>query len=170
MILRARNLISLCALAASFSALVAGCERAASAPRVGAVPAGTATATRPTVEPAIALVRSEDGAAHRDAAVRPAAHLSSISEASSHSSSPTVPDWAADAVFYQIFPERFATAIHRTIRPKIRSNRQSESPIPGRFRPGPATGMPAPIGKRSWGQTSSKTAFSTGATAATCKA
>ena len=36
----------------------------------------------------------------------------------------------------------------------------------GRFRPGPATGMPAPIGKRSSARTFSRTASSTGATAA----
>jgi cyclomaltodextrinase / maltogenic alpha-amylase / neopullulanase len=106
--LRARNLISLCAMSAPLAAAIAGCDRTVSVPRVGAAPAVTSTAARPTVEPAIALVRSEDGATHKDAVVRPAAHLSSVAESTSHSASPTAPDWAADAVFYQIFPERFA--------------------------------------------------------------
>ena len=49
--------------------------------------------------------RSDD---HRvDAKIRLAAHKIAESDSSEPLSSATVPAWAADAVFYQIFPERF---------------------------------------------------------------
>ena len=107
------------------------------------------------------MVRADDD----DDAVRPAVHSSSVAE------SAVVPDWAADAVFYQIFPERFANGD-----PTNDPTRESlESPDIGArqledFARGPATGTPAPIGKSSSAPTSSRTACFTVATAATCRA
>ena len=46
--------------------------------------------------------------ANEPARVQAAIHTSTAAESAQSLSSETVPEWAADAVFYQIFPERFA--------------------------------------------------------------
>jgi glycosidase len=108
MMLWARNLWSLCAVIALSAVALAGCDRADSAPqRIAAEPVASDD-NAPTVHQAVALVSSDSGGRHRDSAVQPAARLDSATESAKQDSSPSSPKWAADAVFYQIFPERFA--------------------------------------------------------------
>lgn len=60
-------------------------------------------------EAAVAPIVSVNDTKSRDTGrVRLAAHSSNTGGSPGALSSPTVPDWAADAIFYQIFPERFA--------------------------------------------------------------
>ncbi len=76
-------------VAALIVAMVSGCDQPSASDR--------ALAVAPSVAPASDPV-----------AVRHAAHTDEVDEAKVALASPTVPEWAADAVFYQIFPERFA--------------------------------------------------------------
>ena len=79
------------------------------------------------VEPIVSTV-------HVDDAVRPAAH-SSV-DAPPAEAAPEVPDWVADAIFYQIFPERFANGD-----PTNDPTRDSlEGPVPLSWKTSPWTG------------------------------
>ena len=113
-----------------------GCE-----PAVSAREDGSSSTAR--VEPVVSTVRVDE-------AVRPAVH-SSV-DAPPAEAAPAVPAWVADAVFYQIFPERFANG-DPTERPDPRVARSARrrARSRGRFRPGPATGTPAPIGSKQLG-------------------
>jgi glycosidase len=73
----------------ALGAFVSGCDTATSAPAANVA----------NDKPAVSLVLLDE-------AVRPAVH-SSV-QAPSPQAAATVPAWVADAVFYQIFPERFA--------------------------------------------------------------
>ncbi|MEX2092196.1 MAG: glycoside hydrolase family 13 protein [Pirellulales bacterium] len=90
-----QNLLSWAACAALGVASI-GCSPAASVTdrnSSDAAPAGN-------IEPTVASVYTDD-------AVQPAVH-SSVAEPLTKVAAVPVPTWAADAVFYQIFPERFA--------------------------------------------------------------
>jgi hypothetical protein len=69
-------------------------------------------AATPVVElsstPASSADAGDDDAVDQAVAVRPVARETARVAAGDALSSPTVPGWAADAIFYQIFPERFA--------------------------------------------------------------
>jgi cyclomaltodextrinase len=139
MTLRAKNLWSLCAFAALAATAISGCDRAASAPRPIATEAVAADQARPAVQQAVAIIGSEDSARHRDSAVRPAANLGSAAEsAKSETPSTSVPTWAADAVFYQIFPERFANG--DTSNDPTRDSLESPDRAPESWKISPWTG------------------------------
>ena len=139
MTLRAKNLWSLCAFAALAATGIAGCDRAASAPRPIAAEAAAADEGRPAVQQAVAMIGSEDGGRHRDSAVQPAANLGSVTEsAKPEPTSTSVPNWAADAVFYQIFPERFANG--DTSNDPTRDSLESPERVPEAWKISPWTG------------------------------
>ncbi len=80
-------------MAAIFAMGLAGCDEPSSADHeVVAAP----------------VVRVERQASDESRPIHAAVRLGDSNEAPASLSSPTVPEWAADAVFYQIFPERFA--------------------------------------------------------------
>lgn len=81
------------------------------------------------VEPTLAAVRVDE-------AVRPAVHSQVESPPDDAAPAVPVPDWVADAVFYQIFPERFANGD-----PKNDPTRDSlEGPVPASWQISPWTG------------------------------
>lgn len=139
MTLRDRNLWPLCAFAALSAAVVVGCDRAASAPRPIAAEAAAADESRPAVQQAVAMIASENGGRHRDSAVQPAANLGSVVEtATQEPTSTSVPKWAADAIFYQIFPERFANG--DTSNDPTRDSLESPERAPETWKISPWTG------------------------------
>jgi cyclomaltodextrinase / maltogenic alpha-amylase / neopullulanase len=78
---------------------------------LGCAPGATAPdETSQAAGPAVEAVRPVLAAVRVDSAVHPAAHSSVESSVEAHAASEPipVPAWVADAVFYQIFPERFA--------------------------------------------------------------
>ena len=105
----------------SLAAIVVGCSPSVSTP-------GDAAAVAPRVEPVVATYRT-------DTEVKPAA-LSSVDPPTQADTSPPVPDWVADAVFYQIFPERFANG-DPTNDPTADS---LEGPVPKSWKISPWTG------------------------------
>src|SRR5688572_32371558 len=70
---------------------------------------GNNSAPRPSAKDTSGFVHANAPVAKssESVAVRVLVHTSAV-EASDALDSPTVPKWAADAVFYQLFPERFA--------------------------------------------------------------
>lgn len=89
---------------------------------------GDSTSTA-QVEPTLAAV-------HVDEAVRPAVHSQVEAPPDDAAPATMVPDWVADAVFYQIFPERFANGD-----PQNDPTRDSlEGPVPASWQITPWTG------------------------------
>jgi cyclomaltodextrinase len=98
----------------------AGCEQAASAPP-----------TIPRSDPApVSLARVEDGV--------PPVGRSSATERLSKVAHVPVPEWVADAVFYQIFPERFANGDSRN--DPTRDSLEGPESVPQSWKLSPWTG------------------------------
>jgi cyclomaltodextrinase / maltogenic alpha-amylase / neopullulanase len=102
-----------------------GCDQPASAPEGFA----RLPATSNRVDAAVGLVGVDHG-------VRPAA-ASSVAHSSPEAFA-TVPDWAADAVFYQIFPERFANG--DPTNDPTRESLESPDHVPKSWKVSPWTG------------------------------
>lgn len=82
----------------------------------------------------VAHVKPAVAAVHVDEAVHPAVHSSE--SAPPAKASPHVPGWVADAIFYQIFPERFANGD-----PQNDPTRDTlEGPVPESWKTSPWTG------------------------------
>jgi cyclomaltodextrinase len=121
-----RKVFDLCKRSTSWAALaVAAIAASGCGPTLSAQEGDSSRAAH--VEPAVATVRV-------DGAVRPAVH-SSV-DAPPAKSGPQVPDWVADAVFYQIFPERFANGDPKND-PTIDT---LEGPAPASWKVSPWTG------------------------------
>jgi cyclomaltodextrinase / maltogenic alpha-amylase / neopullulanase len=104
--------------AALFAAILCGCEaRAPNSEKSGARPV-TAIASGATVRDALSRSPSKG--------------------VSAPLSSPTVPRWAADAVFYQVFPERFANGDQSN--DPTRESLESPEAVPENWRISPWTG------------------------------
>jgi cyclomaltodextrinase / maltogenic alpha-amylase / neopullulanase len=73
-----------------------------------------------------------------DHSVQLAANRATVDDAEQALSSATVPAWAADAVFYQIFPERFANG--DTSNDPTRDSLESPDSVPGSWKISPWTG------------------------------
>ncbi len=85
-----------------------GCNRATSDANVGVTVGTTAGASAANAKADAPIVVSDAKPLRVvDGNVRFAAHSVAVDDSSDSPSLPTVPAWAADAVFYQIFPERF---------------------------------------------------------------
>ena len=59
-----------------------------------------------------------------------------------------VPDWVAEAVFYQIFPDRFRNGDPDNDPTRESLEDVASIPEAGRYRHGPEIGMPAPNGRQ----------------------
>ena len=87
----------------------AGCNQAAPGTTSDPPTAiGTSVANADNGSVAVARATEERPARTVDENVRLASHDAAQDDKAGSLSSPTVPSWAADAIFYQIFPERFA--------------------------------------------------------------
>jgi glycosidase len=92
---------------ATLICVVSGCGQSASSPSQVAAPAAdTVPAPLAAAEAAPLLAVNDNVDDERRAEVRPVVQTAA-QDTSRALSSPTVPSWAADAIFYQIFPERF---------------------------------------------------------------
>jgi glycosidase len=104
-----------------------GCEPAASV----SDRSPPAIALNDGVAPAVSMMRADDGT------VRPAVHSSSAAESADESEA-IVPDWAVDAIFYQIFPERFANG--DPTNDPTRDSLESPESVPTTWKISPWTG------------------------------
>ena len=144
---------------------------------VGAVacnqaPSGTNRSTASADPEKAPAAASEVSPAHVvDHEVRLAAHPVAQGDSSKPTSSFTVPAWAADAVFYQIFPERFANGdkSNDPTRESLEVARIGAQELDD-FAVDRRLVRPRRLGERAAGRTSSRTACSIAATAAICRA
>jgi cyclomaltodextrinase / maltogenic alpha-amylase / neopullulanase len=101
--------------AALLLAGLSGCEESASPTGSVAAPPSVNAQKQTAAKPPAFVVAASGEATNDDAPVDIALHTSTadgaaggVADAPDGLTSPTVPAWAADAVFYQLFPERFA--------------------------------------------------------------